>query len=183
MNASKNLWNCFGGCGGGDQIALVSKLKGIPQNEAAALIDEHFGLSMTGTVHRSASRTVHKTDPAHSAHDPADGKDKGLQPLSYLEATHPKVQALGVSGETAQLFGSGYAAKGVLRGRYAVPIHGKDGKLLAYVGIATEKEQSPRLQFHNFDPHSMLFNVDMVALMECLRMAYRTTVVWVERNK
>jgi DNA primase len=163
MNASKNLWNCFGGCGGGDQIALVAKVKDIPQKEAAQLIDEYFGLTITSTAHRSAARAVHPTVSAHSTPGPTDGKEKALQPLPYLEATHPKVQALGVSPETAELFASGYAAKGVLRGRFAVPIRNKDGALLAYVGIAVEREQSPHLQFHNFDPHSMLFNIDRVA--------------------
>jgi DNA primase len=163
MNASKNLWNCFGGCGGGDQIALVAKVKGITQSEAAKLIDEHFGLRITATMQRSPAPSVEATGHAHSAPSPSDGKERDLQPLPYLEATHPKVQALGVSPETAQLFASGYAAKGVLRGRFAVPIRNRDGALLAYVGIAVEREQNPPLQFHNFDPRSMLFNIDRVA--------------------
>jgi hypothetical protein len=61
------------------------------------------------------------------------------------------------------VFGSGYAGKGVLRGRYAVPVYGKDGTLLAYVGIAVSKEQSPRLMFHNFDPGSAIFNAHRLA--------------------
>ena len=63
-----------------------------------------------------------------------------------------------ISPETAALFSAGYAPKGVLRGRFAVPVWSRDGKLVAYCGIAVEKEQSPRLLFHNFDPHSALFN-------------------------
>jgi len=40
-------------------------------------------------------------------------------------------------------------------------VKSKDGRLLAYVGIAVEKEQSPCLLFHNFDS-SVIFNVDRI---------------------
>src|SRR5436853_1408619 len=45
ITASKNLWHCFKGCGGGDHIALVAKVKGCKQHEAAHLIADHYGLS------------------------------------------------------------------------------------------------------------------------------------------
>jgi hypothetical protein len=70
---------------------------------------------------------------------------------------------LGVSQETAAAFSNGYAPKGILRGRYAVPINSRTGDLLAYVGIAVTREQTPELLFHNFDPGSHLFNADRVA--------------------
>lgn len=35
VTLSKSLWFCFGGCGGGDQIALVAKLKQLSTKEAA----------------------------------------------------------------------------------------------------------------------------------------------------
>ena len=77
---------------------------------------------------------------------------KGFRPL----------QALGVSPETAEAFGSGYAPKGVLRGRYAVPVKRRTGEFLAYAGIAVTKEQTPQLLFHNFDPSTHLFNANRV---------------------
>lgn len=39
-----------------------------------------------------------------------------------------------MSQQTAELFESGYAPKGVLRGRYAVPVKSRTGELLAYAG-------------------------------------------------
>jgi hypothetical protein len=50
----------------------------------------------------------------------------------------------------------------------AVPVCTRNGKLLAHCGIAVEKEQSPRLLFHNFDPHCALFNQERVATGEKL---------------
>jgi hypothetical protein len=74
------------------------------------------------------------------------------------------VGALGLSEETAAAFGMGYAPKGVLRGRVAVPIRDGAGVLLAYCGVATTNEQSPRFLFpSNFDPASAIFNADRIA--------------------
>ena len=50
------------------------------------------------------------------------------------------------------------APKGVLRGRLAVPVRNKAGELVTYAGIAVNKEQSPALRFHNFDPHGVIFS-------------------------
>ena len=58
----------------------------------------------------------------------------------------------------------GYAPKGILRGRVAVPIRDRAGVLLAYCGIATTPEHSPRFLFpSNFDPASAIFNADRIA--------------------
>jgi hypothetical protein len=65
---------------------------------------------------------------------------------------------LGVSPETATAFGAGYAPKGIMRGRLAIPIHDRAGKLLAYCGRAV-KNESPVLSFPNgFDPAGVIFN-------------------------
>jgi hypothetical protein len=139
---------CFADKKGGDQIALVAHVRQCGNKEAAQAIASHYSLGQAAVKAAAGP----KEPPAPTA--------KGLQPLGYLEADNQAVQALGVSAETAKLFESGYAAKGVLRGRYAVPIKQKDGSLVAYVGVAVSDEQSPRLQFHNFDPSAVLFNQD-----------------------
>jgi len=75
-----------------------------------------------------------------------------------LEAQHEAVQALGVAPETCEHFGAGFAPKGILRGRMAIPIHSKDGLLLAYCG-RTVKAESPTLTFPNgFQPADVIFN-------------------------
>jgi hypothetical protein len=85
-----------------------------------------------------------------------------LQPLSYLEAAHEAVQALGISPETAQTWGAGYAPKGIMRGRFAIPIRDRTGTLLAYCGRAV-KGESPTLTFPNgFDPHQVIFAAERV---------------------
>lgn len=85
------------------------------------------------------------------------GSDK-LQPLSYLQPEHQSVQALGIEKETAEAFGAGYAPKGIMRGRLAIPIHSRQGELVAYCGRAV-KNESPTLQYPNgFKPEDYIFN-------------------------
>ncbi len=156
VNTSKQSYYCFADKKGGDLIAFAAHVKAVSQRDAALFVDKSLGNS--DTVKEQSTVTVPSQRP-----QPQGAQEKILQPLQYLEATHPKVQELGISPETAAMFGAGYAPKGVLRGRLAVPVRSRDGKLLAYCGIAVEKEQSPRLLFHNFDPHSALFNQERVA--------------------
>lgn len=155
ITPAKQLFYCFAGQAGGDQIALAAHIKGCKtQQEAAAF------LGGTSTL---PSTVLNGTISKKGATVPPAPKEKGFGPLTYLEPHHEALQALGVSWETAEAFGSGYAPKGVLRGRYAVPVKSRTGDLLAYAGIAVTKEQTPQLLFHNFDPSSHLFNADRVS--------------------
>ena len=36
--------------------------------------------------------------------------------------------------ETAEAFGAGYAPKGIMRGRFAIPLRDREGTLIAYCG-------------------------------------------------
>jgi hypothetical protein len=52
----------------------------------------------------------------------------------------------------------GFLPKGIMRGRFAVPVHDRSGTLLAYCG-RTVKDESPQLLFPNgFNPASAIFN-------------------------
>jgi hypothetical protein len=157
ITPERGLFYCFPAKTGGDLIKLVAHIKSCSQNEAAQMIQSRFGRTVP-TVPARSGGTV-----PYSSSTPPQNQKAGLNPLPYLEPDHPAVQTLGVSPVTAETFGSGYAGKGVLRGRYAVPIHGRDGTLLAYVGVAISKDQSPSLLFHNFDPSSAIFNAHRLA--------------------
>ena len=148
ITPAKGCYYCFGDCKkGGDAIQLVANAKGLTVKEAAEAIAQHFGLTQKPTV------------PDRS---PQPQQEKGgFKPLDYLQPDHETVHALGLSQETAAAFGLGYAAKGILRGRVAVPIRDGAGVLLAYCGIATAKDQSPKFLFpSNFDPATAIFNGD-----------------------
>jgi hypothetical protein len=153
VTPAKGLWYCFSGCGGGDIIALVAKTRQLSTKDAAEWI------AQGGTV----THTVPVTVTGNSSGTVPQNEKGALKPLDYLLPEHEHVQALGVSPETAAAWQSGYAPKGIMRGRYAVPLKTKDGTLVAYVGIAVTMEQSPQLHFPNgFDPQSIIFGTDRV---------------------
>ena len=162
VTPAKGLFYCFGPCGGGDLITLVAKVKGVPTKEAASLIAEHFG---AGSSTVPGNRTVSgNTSPQPSSRQ--ETAARGLQPLAYLEPAHDLVQALGVSPETVESFDAGYAPKGIMRGRLAIPIHDRGAKLLAYCG-RTVRNESPTLIFPNgFDPAGVIFNAHRVTAGE-----------------
>lgn len=163
---SKNLCNCFtAGCPAhGDQIGLVAAVKGYNGKgamlKAAQDIATHFG-----TVHSSTApaQTLRDTSPQPQEKKAPEAARTPLQPLSYLEATAEPVQALGVSAGTAEAFCAGLAKKGIMSQvggpRLAIPIHDRDGVLVAYCGRAVNETQQPTLIFpRGFDPTAYVFN-------------------------
>jgi DNA primase len=123
VTPSKGLWHCFSGCGGGDAIALVAKVRDLSVKDAAAEIQQHFeNGNSTGNRDRTPERN--STVP--------DNRNRSIKPLDYLQADHETVKALGVESATAQAFGAGYAPKGIMRGRMAIPVYDRQGTLLAY---------------------------------------------------
>ena len=120
ITPSKGLFFCFGGCGGGDVIELVAKMKDLDHKSAASLIAEHFGLSKKETP---------KREPI----------EDGMSPLDYLQHEHDAVVAVGFDTEVAKALGVGYAPKGMMRGTVAVPIRNQDGVLVGYIGITEAK--------------------------------------------
>jgi hypothetical protein len=136
---------------------LVAHVETCSQNEAAKLIAEKIGMPKNRTEKSRAQKAENPETKTVAA------KAGELQALPYLEPDHPTVQALGISAATAKAFASGYAGRGVLRGRLAVPIHNQEGLLLAYAGLAVTPEQLPKLLFHNFDPVSVIFNAHRLA--------------------
>ena len=60
--------------------------------------------------------------------------------------------------------GAGFAPKGIMRGRFAIPVlHDLAGTLLAYCGRAV-KDESPLLLFpaNGFDPRIAIFNANRI---------------------
>jgi CHC2 zinc finger len=153
VTPEKSAFYCFGGKTGGDVIALVAHIRGCSMKEAA---DELARLSGQGS---GGGRR--DGDPDSSATVPEERKKeaaRSLQPLAYLQSDHQAVLSLGLTGETCEAFGAGFAPKGIMRGRLAIPVHDQGGTLVAYCGQALAGE-SPALIFPNgFRPWELIFN-------------------------
>jgi len=146
VNTDKASYYCFAHGRGGDVIGFVAHIRGISQYDAAKWLE-------------GDTPTVSTLPQPHPEPQPRNGVRQELAPLQYLEAGHEAVQSLGVSIKTAEHFAAGYAPKGIMRGRLAIPLHTLDSILVAYVGVAVSEEQSPRLHFPNgFAPESLIFN-------------------------
>jgi DNA primase len=166
VTPSKNIFYCFAAKKGGDQIALVSHIRGLGAKEAANAIAEHYGTNIL-PVPRNGTVPSNGTSSRGTVPQGQEAKERppeALKPLDYLLAEHEAVQALGLASEACGAFGAGYAPKGIMRGRVAIPIHDPTGqKLLAYVGRAVGNEE-PKLLFpKNYDPQTTLFNAHRVA--------------------
>jgi hypothetical protein len=99
--------------------------------DAALRIAEHFDLISNGNEEGEAK-------------EPQSEPPKLLEPLVYLHYKHDAVQALGVDAETTQQIGIGYAKKGMMQGRVAIPLRTDDGTLVGYCGYAEDAD--PRLK-------------------------------------
>ncbi len=145
---AKGLYYCFHEKQGGDIIKLVSLALHISEKEAAEKIAKHLGLE-------TGKQSPTKAEPAKTVAD----KKVGLQPLDYLQTDWDGRDDLSISPETLIHFGAGYAPKGMMQGRLAVPLHDKDGTLLAYVGVALKPEEArERYKFPKDFTPDLIFN-------------------------
>jgi len=159
ITPAKQAFYCFGAKTGGDVIALAAHIRDCGMKEAA---DYLAGNSTVPSRNSTSSRNSSGTVPEERTKEAV----RSLQPLTYLQPAHPAVQALGLEEYTCQAFGAGYAAKGIMRGRLAIPIHDWEGDLLAYCGRAV-KGESPTLIFPNgFAPQEHIFNAHRVGEAE-----------------
>ena len=117
ITPTRGVYYCFSDGKGGDVIALVSHTLGIGVKEAAQWLS-------------GASTTKEKTPKG-------EAPSEGFQPLDYLQHDHEAVLALGFEADDAERLGVGFAPRGMLKGKVAIPVRLANGKLAGYVG-ATE---------------------------------------------
>lgn len=108
-------WYSFAAQKGGDVIALVALVKGLSVKDAAAWIVGH-----------------QVTEPEKGTKGEAGD---GFTPLDYLQSDHDAITALGFPEAVAKAVGIGYAPRGILRGKVAIPVRLPNGKLIGYCGI------------------------------------------------
>ena len=157
VTPEKGAAYCFTAKKGGDVIWLASHIREVGQKEAAHLLDEAFG----GTAQETGNRSGRVPSSSANASGPDSpkahtSKERELKPLSYLQADHQSLVGLGVLSDTAAHFECGHAPKGIMRGKLAIPIHDRDGRLVAYCGRSYEGKA---LSFPSgFKPEEHIFN-------------------------
>lgn len=165
-NTEKNVWFCFGTCkerekkNGGNILDFVSRREGVSITVAAARVNEWFPDKENGTEDQNVTEEASgdaaevragegdatplpesETAPTDDSAEPIspDAKNKPLPfTLQHLDAAHSFLtETLGFSEATMAHFGVGhFAGKGIMHNRIAIPIHNRDGQLVAYAGLS-----------------------------------------------
>lgn len=155
VNLVKNAWYCFGCKAGGNILDFVAKKEEVPIRTAALKLDSWFELGLVAKEKPQAEASAHPAEaPSASPEAPPAAKEvppTSNPPLAFtlktLDPHHESLSLLGFSTATIERFGAGYCAKGLLKGRFAIPIHNAEGELVAYAGLAVEEDASPRYLF------------------------------------
>jgi DNA primase len=156
VNLAKNAWYCFGCKEGGNVLDFVAKKEKLSLRVAALTLDRWFELGLGEQASPSESRAT-----------PTDPEDETLPtenpPLTFtlktLDPHHENLSALGFEPSMLERFGAGYCAKGLMKGRLAIPIHNREGELVAYAGLALAGE-TPRYLFPpKFHPELEVVNL------------------------
>jgi DNA primase len=160
VNLAKNAWYCFGCKEGGNVLDFVAKREGVSLRAAALTLDGWFELGLAEGASREESAAARAAPPG--------AQDEALPaanpPLTFtlktLDPHHESLAPLGLQSATLERFGAGYCAKGLLKGRLAIPIHNWEGDLVAYAGLALGEDESPRYLFPpKFHPELEVLNL------------------------
>lgn len=157
-------FNCFRCPAGGDQIELVSMVRGNPRKHAqgtfAAAKELHE--AFLGAAGKEVPSAVNRSD---NSPQPQRERKAGFNSEAYLKGLDPAHEALAgiaLDPETLRDWKAGYASSGVNRGRLALPVIGSDGAIIGFFGRAL-KDETPTLTFPNgLDPATLIFGADRV---------------------
>lgn len=127
------ICGCFK-CGrnGMDSIGLVQKLNDMQRMpEAARYIVELMG----GKAHAPEEQKGLKEVSRNFQASAVTKLDLLKKVAEDLDPDHERIEAAGISSETAVAFVAGYAGRGVARGHVIVQLHDPKGTLIGYVGL------------------------------------------------
>lgn len=155
-SVSTGGWKCFSGhCGkGGNVIDLVAAVEGVPFRDAALLLQGWFGITPRRSAKDSDDSRCSADSSGEEPERPTptemkDGKEAGPpsriverdatenQPLTFqlkLETAHTYLTERGLADKTIVHFGLGFATRGSMKDRIAIPVHNERGDLIAYAG-------------------------------------------------
>lgn len=140
VDTQKNVFNCFSHCGGGNVIDLVAKIEDCSFREAALLLYQMFFADAA----EPEAAPVYGAAGVHENNEPRLSENKPLTfELKGFNANHPFLRReKGLTAETIKHFGLGFCTKGLLAGWLAIPVHNREGQLVAYIGRSVNPTQA-----------------------------------------
>lgn len=196
INLEKKLFHCFGCDAKGNILDFVVRQEQGSIRDGAQRLAELCGIPLAEVMKEperaepprkperrgrrkpqdaregpSTGETARPTENARDGPPVAPGQPIN-PPLTFslkLDPTHPYLtQTRGLSSETIARFSLGYANRGMMKGRIAIPIHDEHGVLVAYAGRwpgeAGWPEGEDRYKLpQGFEKTRVLFNLHRVA--------------------
>ena len=162
VNFARSIYNCFG-CGGkGNVLEFVVRMEGFdPENgeelrQGALRAQDLFlgGAQRNGRPELSTSKV--STSPPTPKESPKEELPVVANaPLDFtlqgLEPEHPYLAGRGFTPETARHFGLGFASRGLMKDRIAIPLKNHEGLLVGYAGRLVDDdlvgEDNPKYRF------------------------------------
>ena len=188
VSISKNCWNCFGDCSGGNILDFVSQMEECTIREAGLKIAEWFSIECTPKKRspRKSAKKSHRPPKKKSSSSCVKEKQgkpsKENKPLGFtleLDSRHAYFDELCLSEETIEEYGLGYCPKGFLKGYIAFPIHNMEGEIVAYGGMSLNDDDpmSPEYKY----PTEGKFNssLELFGLHHVLKRGQADVIYWV----
>jgi len=192
VDTEKNIFNCFGNCGGGGNILdFVAKKENVSIRQAALLIKKWFESvdvktpGETPTPSKLAKQElVREEEKEKPAILPTPNPPLAFQ-LRNLASEHIFFNERNISAETVKTFGLGFCCKGMMAGRVVIPIYDHAGALVAYCGRAIAEPEISQEKYKlppSFIKSSVVFNLhrqppgaDNLILVESYLSVFRLT--------
>jgi len=162
---------------GGNVLDFVAAMEGCSVREAAIKLQTWFLVPAAGESRGPVGKEPHAEISAGKEAEPqlvskemsnvAVGERESNKPLLFelqrIDYTHPYLKERGLTEETALKFGVGFfPGKGSMHDRIVIPIHNREGVLVAYAGRAIDGSE-PRYKFPTgFHKSLELFNLHRV---------------------
>jgi DNA primase len=176
-NLQKNVFNCFGDCGGGGNVIdFVAKMEKVELRQAALLLKNWFladaPTDQTPAPGPAPQKTALSKDTKLVREEKTTGANepKINPPLTFqlknLDLDHPFFVDRGIAPATVEHFGLGYCSKGMMAGRVVIPIHNERGELVAYCGRAVTKEDEEKEKYKlppGFNKMAVVYNLQRQA--------------------
>jgi len=149
VDTEKNAFNCFTHCGGGNVLDFVAKMEGCSVRDAAAKLTVWF-LMTPGADPEAIEQNSRVGESVAET-------NQGNRPLSFtlkgLKGEHALLRKVkDLTPQTIKTFGVGFCTKGLLAGWIAIPVHNREGQIVAYVGRAVNDTQAEIDGKYKFPP-------------------------------
>jgi DNA primase len=160
---------------GGNVLDFVAAMEQCSVRDAAIKLQMWFLVPAAGGSHELVGKEPHAETSAGKEPEPqrvpeknnGAGESESNKPLTFklqnADGNHPYLRERGVTEEIAKQFGVGFfPGKGSMQNRIVIPIHNRDGELVAYAGRSIDGSE-PRYKFPGgFHKSLELFNLHRV---------------------